>query len=135
VRLRPQAISAIGAAMFVVMACPASAQTDASKFDHQAICEAIKNRWAILLIYRAGEGERFIQPRYLGSTKNERILLSALQISGFSETGKLPGFRSFRLDRATEMTFTKDTSAGSAVSGRPPSGMEKIICGPVTAPQ
>lgn len=106
---------------------PASAK----EFDQAAICEAIKNEWKVLLTYRASEATeppREVVPRFLGKTKADNLLLNGLQIAGFSESGKLPGHRSFRLDRASAITFTKDRVAVGPGSGRTPSGMETVLC-------
>ena len=105
--------------------------SSAKEFDQAAICEAIKNEWKILLIYReteAAEPPRQVVPRFLGKTKADNLLLNGLQIGGFSESGKLPGHRSFRLDRASAINFTKERVAIGAGSGRVPSGMETVIC-------
>jgi hypothetical protein len=119
-------IACVSVAAFVMLS-PASAK----EFDHAAICEAIKNEWKILLIYRQSESAappREVVPRFLGKTKADNVLMNGLQIAGFSETGKIPGHRSFRLDRASAITFTKDHVPVGTGSGRLPSGVVTVIC-------
>lgn len=100
-------------------------------FDHSAICDAIANEQKILLVYRNDEVDqpaREIVPRFLGKTSKGHVLMNALQIAGFNETGTIPGHRSFRLDRASSMTFTKERVPVGPGSGRVPSGMTEVIC-------
>jgi hypothetical protein len=106
----------------------------ARDFEHSRICEAIRNGWETRLIYRPGEGERIFAPRYLGYTSREDVILNGWQISGFSQSGKLPGSRSFRLDRTTDIQFTTKIIPGPPGLGRPPSGIVKLICARLAAP-
>lgn len=100
----------------------------AESFDHSAICEAIKNEWVIRLVYRADEGERTVVPRYLGYTKRGDIIMNGHQLAGFSKSGNLPGARSFRLDRTSKITFTKEVIPGPPGLDRRHSGIERMIC-------
>lgn len=126
-RKRPSLqIACVGASAFLMLS-----PSWAKEFDQAAICEAIKNEWKILLIYRESESAeppREVVPRFLGKTRSDNILLNGLQVGGFSESGKLPGHRSFRLDRATAINFTKERVTVGPGSGRTPSGIESIIC-------
>jgi hypothetical protein len=99
------------------------ATAEARDFDHAKLCEAIRNAWQLRVFYRPGEGERIIIPRFLGYTKDRNVILNGLQISGFSESGNLPGHRSFRLDRATDIHFTTTVASGHPGSGKLPSGI------------
>ena len=98
------------------------------EFDQQAICEAIGNGWGITLWYKPGEAARKVLPRFLGYTRAQNQILNGWQISGFSKSGSLPGHRSFRLDRITEIEFTREQVAGPPPSGRLPSGIVKLVC-------
>jgi hypothetical protein len=100
----------------------------AKDFDHTKICEAISNGSELRIFYRPGESERVVIPRFLGYTKARNVILNRLQISGFSESGNLPGHRSFRLDRTTDIQFTTKVTSSPAGSGRLPSGIEELIC-------
>ncbi len=122
-----------GLRVFVTLAIVAlvvvgAGTADAKDFDQTAICAAIARGETVRLWYRPGEGERTVQPRYLGYTKAGDIILNGLQLSGFSESGGLPGSRNFRLDRTTNIAF-----GGSAIPrpmpGRPsPSTFATMIC-------
>lgn len=111
-------------AILVALGTPAIAKD----FDHAKICEAIKNGWELRVFYRAQEGERVVIPRYLGYTNARDVILNGLQISGFSESGNLPGHRSFRLDRATDIQFTNTATPSPKGTGKPPSGVTEVIC-------
>lgn len=100
----------------------------AQSFDHSAICEAIKNEWAIRLVYLAGEGERTIVPRYLGYTRRGDVILNGRQLAGFSKSGNLPGARSFRLDRTSQIAITKEVTSGPPGLDNPRIGIERMIC-------
>jgi hypothetical protein len=100
----------------------------ARDFDHTKICESIRNGWEVRIFYRSGEGERVVIPRFLGYTSDRNVILNGLQISGFSESGKIPGHRSFRLDRAADIQFTTNVTPSPTGSGRLPSGIVKLIC-------
>src|SRR5262245_58566514 len=92
----------------------------AKDFDQAKICEAVRNGWELRVVYRPGEGERVVIPRYLGYTKARNLILNGLQISGASESGDLPGHRSFRLDRTTDIQFTtKPVPSRTSSSKRP----------------
>src|SRR5262245_45309421 len=78
----------------------------AKDFDHAKICDAIKNGWQLRVFYRPGEGERTVIPRVLGYTTARNVILNGVQISGFSQSGNLPGHRSFRLDHTSDIEFT-----------------------------
>ena len=105
-----------------------NAFAETHQFNHSKICDAIQNGWELVLFYRPGEGERVVVPRFLGYTKARDILLNGVQISGFSETGKLPGHRSFRLDRIQELHFTTKVTSRPSGSARTPSGISELIC-------
>jgi hypothetical protein len=100
----------------------------AKEFDHSNICEAIRSGWELRMFYRPGEGERVLIPRFLGYTKDRNLILNGLQISGFSESGNLPGHRSFRSDRATDIQFTTTVTPSHSGSGRVPTGIVELIC-------
>jgi hypothetical protein len=100
----------------------------AKDFDHTKICEAIQNGWQVRIFYRSGESERMVLPRFLGYTSARNVILNGLQISGFSESGNLPGHRSFRLDRMTDIQFTNSATPSPPGSGRLPSGIVELIC-------
>jgi hypothetical protein len=100
----------------------------AREFDHAKICEAIQNGWQVRIFYRSGESERMVLPRFLGYTGARNVILNGLQISGFSESGNLPGHRSFRLDRMTDIQFTTSVTPSPQGSGRLPSGIVELIC-------
>src|SRR5688572_17814719 len=89
-----------------------------SKEGDRALCKAILEGQTITLWYRLGEGPRTVLPRFLGYTRAGNLILGSWQISGFSESGKLPGFRNFRMDRVTKITITNETT--EVPSGRPP---------------
>jgi hypothetical protein len=89
----------------------------AREFDHTKICEAIQNGWQLRVFYLPGEGERVVIPRFLGYTRDRNVLLNGLQISGFSKSGNIPGHRSFRLDRISDLQFTTSVSPGPQGSG------------------
>jgi hypothetical protein len=100
----------------------------AASVDHAKICEAIQRGWEVRVVYRTGEGERVIVPRFLGYTKDRNVILNGIQISGFSASGKIPGHRSFRLDRATDIKVIINSTPIPRGGGRPPS-MVDLICG------
>jgi hypothetical protein len=100
----------------------------ARDFDHTKICEAIRNGWEVRIFYRPGEGERVVIPRFLGYTSVRNVILNGLQISGFSQSGNLPGHRSFRLDRMSDIQFTTNVTPAPQGSGRSPSGIVELIC-------
>ena len=102
----------------------------AKDFDHTKICQAIQNDWLVRIFYRPGEDERAVIPRFLGYTSARNIILNGLQISGFSQSGNIPGHRSFRLDRMSDIQFTTTVSPSPAGSGRLPSGIVELICPP-----
>ena len=103
----------------------------AFEVDRSAICDSIKNKWIVRMHYKKNEGERIVLPRYLGRTAAGKEIVNAWQFSGFSETGKLPGFRTFRMDRTTAMIFSKEVSAYAPnVAGKLPSGMVEVVCSP-----
>ena len=120
----PQWFIGLLVAVLVSLGSAASAQA----FDHTKICEAIRNGWEVRIFYRPGEGERVVIPRFLGYTSARNVILNGLQISGFSKSGNLPGHRSFRLDRTTDIQFTTNVTPNPPGSGRPPGGMVQIIC-------
>jgi hypothetical protein len=93
----------------------------AKDFDHSKICEAIQNGLQLQIFYRSGEGERVVIPRFLGYTSARNVILNGLQVSGFSESGNIPGHRSFRLDRTTDIHFTTNVSPSPIGGGRLPS--------------
>jgi len=100
----------------------------AQTFDHAKICDAIKRGMSIRLFYRPGEPERIVEPRFLYYTRNGDVILNGQQIAGYSESGNVPGSRSFRLDRAQRFEFTEQFATSPAGSGRLPSGAHEIIC-------
>src|SRR5262245_6321266 len=100
----------------------------AKEFDHSKISEAVRSGWELRIFYRPGEGERVVIPRFLGYTKDRNLILNGLQISGFSESGNLPGHRSFRLDRATDIHFTTAVTPSHPGSGSVPGGIVELIC-------
>jgi len=100
----------------------------ARDISHQTICDAIKNSQTIILWYRPGEGPRTVLPRFLGYTRAGNQILNGWQISGFSSSGNLPGHRSFRLDRITNIEFTEQQVAGPALTGNLPSAIDKPVC-------
>ena len=114
--------------VMLVMSLVFATTATAKDFDHSKICEAISNGWETRLFYLPGEGARIFAPRYLGYTSREDVILNGWQVSGFSQTGKLPGSRSFRLDRTTDIQFTTNVVPGPPGLGRPPSGIVKLIC-------
>jgi hypothetical protein len=67
-------------------------------------------------------------PRFLGYTKVRNIVLNGLQISGFSQSGGIPGHRSFRLDRMSDIQFTTNVTPVPKSSGAPPGGLVELIC-------
>jgi predicted DNA-binding transcriptional regulator YafY len=100
----------------------------ASQFDHARLCEAITKSQYVKLYYRAGEPERIVEPRFLGYTKDRSVILNGWQIGGYSESGNLPGSRSFRLDRATRIEFTTEAVPNARSAGKSPSGIIEMIC-------
>lgn len=83
----------------------------------------------VRLFYRPAEPERIVEPRFLYYTKNRDVILNGWQVSGYSESGNLPGSRSFRLDRTQKIEFTDQRSnAHVASTERLPSGVAELIC-------
>ena len=105
-----------------------SATASAKDFDHARICEAIRKGLELRVFHRAGESERVAIPRFLGYTRVRNVILNGLQVSGFSESGNLPGHRSFRLDRATDIQFTANVVPSHPGSGKLPSGIVELVC-------
>jgi hypothetical protein len=105
-----------------------SASTSAGSFDHARLCDAIGKGQLIKLYYRAGEPERIVEPRYLGYTRDRNVILNGWQTGGYSQSGNLPGSRSFRLDRTARIEFTAETASNSRGTGRLPSGIVEVIC-------
>src|SRR5680860_189147 len=105
----------------------------AKEITNQALCDAIHNSQTIILWYRPGEGPRTVLPRFLGYTKAGNQILNGWQISGFSSSGKLPGHRSFRLDRITAIELTGQQAQALSNTGRLPSAIAKPVCA-VSAP-
>jgi hypothetical protein len=119
----------------VVILVSLSVTAGAQKFDHAKICEAIQMGWELRIIYGPGEQpERVVIPRFLGYTSAGNVILNGLQVSGFSKSGNLPGHRSFRLDRMTDIRFTT-TGPGPAGSGRLPRGVVQLICPDAARPR
>jgi hypothetical protein len=117
----------IGMFLVAVLVSLGTAAT-ARDFEHTKICEAIRNGWEVRILYLPGEGERVVIPRFLGYTSARNVILNGLQIKGFSKSGDLPGHRSFRLDRTTDIQFTTNVTLSPPGSGRLPSGMVELIC-------
>jgi hypothetical protein len=122
-QMRRSAISIV-----VALIASLSATASAKDFDQAKICEAIREGLELRVFYRAGESERVVIPRFLGYTRARNLILNGLQVSGFSESGNLPGHRSFRLDRATDIQFTANVAPSQPSSGKLPSGIVELVC-------
>jgi hypothetical protein len=74
------------------------------KADFDAIiCRAIRERRLLLVDY--GEVRRIVQPHVYGDDQAGDRLLSAYQLSGGSASGASQGWKSFRMDRVTEVAL------------------------------
>lgn len=116
------------ASLFALLASLSATPLSANQFDQARICEAISKSQYVKLYYRAGEAERMVEPRFLGYTKDRNVILNGWQIYGYSESGNLPGSRSFRLDRATRIEFTTELVPSPRSAGKLPSGIVEVIC-------
>lgn len=93
----------------------------------QFICEAIDDRRVIELRYRNG-GWRTLEPRLLGETRRGNLLLHGWQTAGDSESGGLPGFRSFSLGLISEFRVMFRLSGRSGQQDRWPQGVVADVC-------
>jgi hypothetical protein len=120
-------------AMLIALILVLPGSLAAREVTRQALCEAIHNSQTIILWYQPGEGPRTVLPRFLGYTRAGNQILNGWQISGFSSSGNLPGHRSFRLDRITNIEFTGQRAPTLSNTGRLPSAIAKPVCA-VSAP-
>jgi len=67
------------------------------------ICRAIRERRLLLVDY--GQAQRIVQPHVYGDDLAGDRLLSAYQLSGGSASGAARGWKSFRMDRVTDVTL------------------------------
>ena len=65
-----------------------------------ALVAAIEGRRAVVLAYAkdGGRGTRVCQPHILYEGSTGRLLLDAVQVAGWSSSGRLPAWRIFEVD-------------------------------------
>jgi len=92
------------------------------------ICEAIKNRNILKFYY--DNGVRIIEPYCYGihkKTGNE--VLRAYQISGFSKSGRVEGWKLFEVTKITGIENTKNDFQGDRIKYNSEDyDMSKVFC-------
>jgi predicted DNA-binding transcriptional regulator YafY len=71
------------------------------------ICEAIRERRLLVVDYAGAR--RVVQPHVYGDDHAGDRLLSAYQVSGGSASGEERGWKSFRMDRLTDVVVAAET--------------------------
>jgi hypothetical protein len=97
-------------AIIALLVLPLRRETFADTFDPliAALCRELDAGRAIAIDY--SPGWRIVEPHAIGRGANGQPLLRAWQISGASESGGLPAWRLFRLDRIGAWRPTADRS-------------------------
>jgi len=84
---------------------------------HALVCQAIARRKIIRFHYDGGM--RDIEPHIHGVGKDGGELLRGYQVSGFSRSGQVPGWKMFKLSEVRAMALT-DHGFDSARTGYEP---------------
>lgn len=92
------------AVSFAIFPCSLSSR----ELAQSEICEAIANSQAVTLWYKPGQGARKVRPLYLAYNRDGEPYLGTWQISGYSSSGNIPGYRTFKLDSMADMQFTDE---------------------------
>ena len=94
---------------------------------HVLVCQAIAQRKVIRFHYDGGT--RDIEPHVHGVGKDGGELLRGYQVSGFSRSGQVTGWKMFKLDEVRAMALT-DRSFASPRTGYEPQDavMSTIHC-------
>lgn len=91
------------------------------------ICRAIRERRWLLVDY--GDTRRVVQPHVYGDDHAGDRLLSAYQVSGGSTSGAPQGWKSFRMDRVTQVALGEGTFHGARPEFQRNDGaFARIVC-------
>ena len=92
-----------------------------------AICTAISEKRVVRVFY--GGGYRSVEPFCYGKDSIGKELLRAYQVSGYSRSGDIPGWRLLDAQRMGRLTVTDTKFAGRRPGYNPDdSGMATIYC-------
>lgn len=96
--------------------------------DYEAIiCRAIREQRLLVVDY--GGARRVVQPHVYGDDHAGDRLLSAYQVSGASASGASKGWKSFRMDRVTDVTLADGRFHGARPEFQRDDGaFARIVC-------
>jgi hypothetical protein len=95
---------------------------------NQSICDAIRNRKVLRLVY--GWGHRIVEPHAYGINEKDHELLRCFQTSGESKSNEPIGWKIFRVDEINQLSAL-DQSFASARPGYKrgdPAMSQQIYC-------
>jgi len=92
---------------------------------HVLVCQAIEQRKVIRFHYDGGT--RDIEPHIHGFDKDGDELLRGYQVSGFSRSGQIEGWKIFKLDEVRAMALTDHGFASSRIGYEPNDAMMSSI--------
>lgn len=94
----------------------------------EVICESI-NKMKLLEIHYKYEPKRIIEPHAYGLNKHYEKILNAYQISGFTNTGKIPNWRTFKIQYITKIMESNEYfEVRSDYNPRGYDYLKKMIC-------
>jgi hypothetical protein len=92
---------------------------------HVLVCQAIAQRKVIRFHYDGGT--RDIEPHVHGVGKDGGELLRGYQVSGFSRSGQVTGWKTFKLDEVRAMALTDRSFASPRVGYEPQDALMSTI--------
>jgi hypothetical protein len=92
---------------------------------HVLVCQAIAQRKVIRFHYDGGT--RDIEPHVHGVGKDGGELLRGYQVSGFSRSGQVTGWKTFKLDEVRAMALTDRSIASPRVGYEPQDAVMSMI--------
>lgn len=91
------------------------------------ICRAIQERRVIRFYYDGGY--RLAEPHCYGVSKDEKELLRAYQIGGYSESGQSQGWKLFRVEELSSISITDESFPGARpLYNRSDKAMVTVYC-------